>query len=354
MATYGDIRFCTAADGTRIAFAVCGGGEPVLIMGAQNSTDHLDGPAIGSRHWVDAIRQRFRCVRMDVRGIGLSQPDIGELTPETWAQDVDAVLDAAGLAQVSLLALSNGAVGAVHYAATRPARVARLVVYGGYARGRLHRGLTRDQESEVRAAMQLLEVGLQKGGTYGEQFRTMFYRQHFPDESLAFYREMDQETLRRLTPAAAARYVAMLFDQDVSADAQRVTCPTLVLHGRQDGHTPLAEAARLAGLVPGARFVVIESANTVALPGEPAWTQVQQDICGFLGAGMRTSAATVTARQRQVLQAVAAGRTDKQIARELELSPRTIEMHVAGALKALGCATRAEAVARAVEAGLLD
>jgi DNA-binding NarL/FixJ family response regulator len=50
---------------------------------------------------------------------------------------------------------------------------------------------------------------------------------------------------------------------------------------------------------------------------------------------------------------VAAGRTDKQVARELDLSPRTAEMHVAGALRALGCATRAEAVHAAAQQGLL-
>ena len=46
--------------------------------------------------------------------------------------------------------------------------------------------------------------------------------------------------------------------------------------------------------------------------------------------------------------------TDKQVARELGLSPRTVEMHVALALRALSCANRAEAVLRADREGLLD
>jgi DNA-binding NarL/FixJ family response regulator len=45
--------------------------------------------------------------------------------------------------------------------------------------------------------------------------------------------------------------------------------------------------------------------------------------------------------------------TDKQVARELGLSPRTVEMHVALALRALGCGNRAEAVHRAGQEGLL-
>ncbi len=61
----------------------------------------------------------------------------------------------------------------------------------------------------------------------------------------------------------------------------------------------------------------------------------------------------LTPRQAEVLRAIAAGLTDKQVACQLPLSPRTVEMHVAGALKALACATRAEAVFRATEAKLL-
>ena len=45
--------------------------------------------------------------------------------------------------------------------------------------------------------------------------------------------------------------------------------------------------------------------------------------------------------------------TSKQIAQVLSLSPRTVEMHVNGALAALGCKTRAEATHRAALAGLL-
>ena len=62
----------------------------------------------------------------------------------------------------------------------------------------------------------------------------------------------------------------------------------------------------------------------------------------------------LTSRQLEVLRGVARGLTDKEIASELSLSPRTVEMHVARALAALECANRAEAVRKAVALGLLD
>ena len=62
----------------------------------------------------------------------------------------------------------------------------------------------------------------------------------------------------------------------------------------------------------------------------------------------------LTPRQTEVLQAVARGLTDKQIAKAMDLSPRTVEMHVSGSMKALGCTTRAEAVHRAGALGFLQ
>jgi DNA-binding CsgD family transcriptional regulator len=56
-------------------------------------------------------------------------------------------------------------------------------------------------------------------------------------------------------------------------------------------------------------------------------------------------------RQRDVLLGVANGLVTKAIARRLSLSPRTVEMHVAGAMKKLGARTRAEAASLAVLQG---
>ena len=60
-----------------------------------------------------------------------------------------------------------------------------------------------------------------------------------------------------------------------------------------------------------------------------------------------------TRRQREVLDLLAAGLTDKETAARLNLSPRTVEMHVARLLENLNCRTRAEAVRKASERGWL-
>jgi DNA-binding NarL/FixJ family response regulator/tetratricopeptide (TPR) repeat protein len=61
----------------------------------------------------------------------------------------------------------------------------------------------------------------------------------------------------------------------------------------------------------------------------------------------------LTRRQRSILGLIAKGLTNKEIASHLNLSARTIEMHVALALERLNCRTRSEGVSRAISQGLL-
>jgi DNA-binding CsgD family transcriptional regulator len=61
----------------------------------------------------------------------------------------------------------------------------------------------------------------------------------------------------------------------------------------------------------------------------------------------------LTPRQHSILSLIAKGLTNKEIASRLNLSARTIEMHVALALERLNCRTRCEAVSRAMSLGLL-
>lgn len=71
---------------------------------------------------------------------------------------------------------------------------------------------------------------------------------------------------------------------------------------------------------------------------------------GVRGA-QRARSGGLTARQVQILWEISTGLTDKEVARSLRLSPRTVETHVAHALAALDCRTRAEAVRKATELG---
>jgi DNA-binding CsgD family transcriptional regulator len=109
----------------------------------------------------------------------------------------------------------------------------------------------------------------------------------------------------------------------------------------------LAGAYRTARKL-GARPLATRAAQALQALGEPIGEHVGQ------GSAARFQSGGLTRRQRQILQFVALGQTNAEIARALVLSPRTVEMHVANILATLDSRSRAEAVRRAAELGLLE
>jgi DNA-binding NarL/FixJ family response regulator len=60
----------------------------------------------------------------------------------------------------------------------------------------------------------------------------------------------------------------------------------------------------------------------------------------------------LTAREREILDLIARGRTNQEIARELYLSPKTVRNHISNIFTKLQVADRSQAIIRAREAGL--
>src|SRR5215813_11820776 len=139
------IRFCTARDGTRLAYATIGTGPP--LVKAANWLSHLDydweSPVW--RHWLFELSRRFRLVRYDERGCGLSDRDVPRFSFDDWVQDLETVVDAAGLDRFPLLGISQGGPVAVAYAVRHPERVSQLVLLGSFAQGRRARATTLEQ-----------------------------------------------------------------------------------------------------------------------------------------------------------------------------------------------------------------
>lgn len=276
------IRFCRARDGVRIAYATSGDAlGPVLVKPANWLThvDHDHDSAVW-RHWVAELGRGRRLIRYDERGCGLSDHNAADLSFEAWVRDLEAVVDAEKVERFSLLGISQGCAVAIAYAARHPERVDKLVLYGGYAIGRNHRNSTPQEELEATLLGNLIRVGW---GRDNPAFRQVFGTLFVPGGTAEQWQWFN-DLARTLPMENALSILEMTHAIDVRALAATVDRPTLVLHAVGDAMCPFENGRMLAALIPGARFVPLESRNHVLLESEPAWTRFLEEVRAFLGA----------------------------------------------------------------------
>ena len=348
------VRFCTAGDGVRIAFASAGGGPP--LVKAPNWMNHLqyDWESPIWRPWMLEMAGRYRFTSYDARGCGLSDRLVADHSFASHLRDLEAVADAAKLERFVLLGMCQGAAIAIAYAARHPERVSHLVLYGAYAQGKLRRPHTPQQRDEADVMVKLIEIGW---GREDSAFRQVFTTQFIPDCTLEQVRAFDE--LQRITasPDTAATLVRMFHDIDVADDAGKVRAPTLVMHSSGDQRVPIEQGRSTAALIPDARFVLLESRNHILLDHQAAWRRFFAELDAFTAG--EAMAATVeerdflelTQREREVLELIARGLDNGQIAAGLGMSPKTVRNHINAIFAKLSVPSRAQAIVRAREAG---
>lgn len=344
---------CTARDGARLAYATAGAGPPLVWTGSWFTHLELDWQSPIWGHWIEALTNRHTVVRHDLRGTGLSDSDVGDASLETWVRDLDTVIDDLGLDRFSMLGVCQGGAIAVAYAAHRPDRVSRLVLYGSYARGALF-GDQRNDEAAREA--QLLTPLIEHGwGRDNSAFREVFARIFMPDgpsENVELMGRLQRETA---SPANAARLWTAFQSLDVQEPAARLGMPALVVHTRNDAMVPVEQGQHLASLIPGAELAVLEGRNHILMPDDPAWPRFLDRLDDFLGndaaAAPPDAFPSLTPRERQVLELMAQGASNDGIASDLGLRPKTVRNHVSSVLDKLGVARRAQAIVEARQAG---
>lgn len=343
------VRFCKSFDGAEIAYAETGDGPPVVML--PNWLTHLEYQwrSVAWRPWLEALSTRYRLIRYDPRGCGLSDRNVRDVSFESWVRDFGAVADAVGLDRFSLVGICQGGPIAIEFAARQPGRVSNLVLYGTYARGR-NRRTTPLEPQKAKVMLEMMELGW---AHEDHAFMRAFATQFQPEGSLEHLRSWCELQRVAASPANAVQLTRVMFDLDVQASAARITCPTLVAHAERDAAVPAEEGRLLAQIIPGARFLLLDSANHFMLPEESAWATFVEALHAFLPrpAAEEGAFADLTERERELLHLLARGLDNHQIAAHLDISEKTVRNHVSSIFAKLGVESRAQAVVIARDAG---
>jgi pimeloyl-ACP methyl ester carboxylesterase/DNA-binding CsgD family transcriptional regulator len=349
-----DIRFCKAHDGVRLAYALSGEGPP-LVMSATWLT-HLEHQwrSLAWRPWLEAFVHDHTLLRYDARGCGLSDRDAPDLSFENWVRDFERVIAAAAFDRFAILATCWGGPVAIEYAARHPERVSHLILYGTYARGRFRWPGRPNERERARLLLELMKLGW---GQESHNLLHMWASAFQPGGSLEYLRSWAEQMRLATSANNAARLLEIGWNADVQDAARKLKCPVLVVHPEGDFVVPIEEGRWLAGLIPDSRFIQLDSQNHMPLLDEAEWPRLVQEMRKFLSEPGRDKTDSLpldelTPRERAVLEAIADGLDNAEIADILGLAEKTVRNHITRVFDKIRVQHRYQAIVRARDAGL--
>ncbi len=351
-----NIRFCTTSDGVKLAYAVSGEGPPLVMSATWLSHLERQWRSASWQPWLEAFSCGRELLRYDARGCGLSDWKADDLSFEAWVHDFECVIEAASFRRFDLLAKCWGGPIAIEYAARHPERVNRLILFGTNALGRLR---WNDRPSEIERAKVLLDLMRLGWGQENHAFLQVWASYFQPSATFDCLRAWRDAQCTATSAATAVRLMRNGWNVDVTEAARRIRCPVLVLHGERDVVVPIEQGRLLASLIPNCRFVQLDSENHMPLGDEPAWSRLVAEAEAFLNEPPKhlrprktLPLNELTPRERAVLEGIAEGLDNTEIAALLGLSKKTVRNHITRVFGKIGVEHRYQAIVQAREAGL--
>jgi 3-oxoadipate enol-lactonase/4-carboxymuconolactone decarboxylase len=214
-----------------------------------------------------ALAGRFRIVRPDLRGHGLTAVPPGPYTIDAMAHDVLAIMDALGIAAAHVGGLSIGGMVAQSLAAQAPDRVASLILCDT-AMVIPPAEMWRDRAAIVRGK------GLESlADAVMARWMTPGFCNQPPAAGL-------RAMLLRTAPEGYAAAAEAIAAADLSLATNKLCVPTLVLVGERDEATPLASAEALRSAIDGARLEILPGAAHIPTVETP--DAVSRAMASFL------------------------------------------------------------------------
>jgi pimeloyl-ACP methyl ester carboxylesterase/class 3 adenylate cyclase len=251
------LGFATTTDGVRIAYATTGSGPPLIFVLGWGT--HLEkgfgSPLYDQFGWIAALSERSTLVRYDGRGFGMSSRDVTDYSLDARVRDLEAVVDGQKLERFAVYGISAGGPAAIAYTVRHPERVTRLVLIETSA------GLASVALPPARAESMNGMLSLMRTSWDTPAVRDMWISVLNPSIDDVGRRVLNEFFRVAADGPAMAGFFTATVSEDVSSEAAAIRVPTLVIHGDKDTTVDFAYGVKLASLVPGARFEIIQGAG---------------------------------------------------------------------------------------------
>ncbi|MGH8012994.1 MAG: alpha/beta fold hydrolase [Candidatus Binataceae bacterium] len=256
-------------NGVELAYELRGGGTPlVMIHGAQGDQSMFDGMAV-------SFANQFHVLTFDQRGSGLSDKPDMDYSIGLLADDTAAVMDHVGFSDAHIIGVSMGGTIAQELALRHQSKVRALVLGcttpGGSKAVRI--GGNAFSAAYSTGAMSAEE----RGRALAEAAFTKGYIEQHPEIIPAM---IEARRRRPLDPVALEHRIKAILRHDAYDRLAQISCPTLVITGREDALVAWQNSRILAERIPGAQLVVIEAVGHCFWLEQPA--QAYEAISRFL------------------------------------------------------------------------
>ncbi len=228
--------------------------------------------------FVSAARGKYRLIRPDFRGQGLSAPATEEIvTMEDCAEDIEALIDELGLSSVHVVAQSMGGDVALRLAAKRPDLIASLTMLGSSARS--------EPPEQLAWVDTWLEGAAKDGGFKGENLETLMAvmfgetsrNTEAKKEALNHWCDKMEACTLSLWPAI----LGVIQRKSVVELLSKIKAPTLVISGTEDMPRPPEWADEVVEGIPNARLLRLDKVGHSVILEAPERAIPQ--ILNFLG-----------------------------------------------------------------------
>ena len=275
------VRFCTSADGTSIAYATLGEGPPLVHVAGWPENMEWDWEQPEVRACMEGLAEGRMVVWPMRRGVGASQRDVEDISLGAQLADLTAVIAGLKLERFDLMGQADGGALCIAYAADHPEQVVRLVLWGSFVHGTDLVGpeAGRSLVELVRANWPLT--------------RRVIADLYFPNGPIEWQKWLSSYFRESVSSEVAALYVEFTMSLDVRAFAGRVQAPTLVLHRRLQRNVSIAAIRAAAALIPDARLLTLKG-DVGLIYFQPE--QALEPIREFLDAGREREPSAASAK----------------------------------------------------------